>query len=184
MTLGKFFGKSIIVMLGIILIVFLLEQNNNRRNHDQTTSQANKDSEANLKIKNGHFIEVEDNQVVWQIQAAQARLFEDKNYASLEEIKALRVLDNGQKVQLEGKSGNFRMDTRDLSLHGQIKIVTDSQIRFTTESLQWNNREQKIYSDDWVCVEREGIRLVGKGMETDDQLNKVLLKEHVTTYFN
>lgn len=138
--------------------------------------------EADLRIKSGSFVEMEGNRVVWQLKAKTAQLFEKDNYAQLEQIKAFYLQDDGGKVMLEGEKGDLRLDSRDLTVSGRVRVIADDGSRLSTESLSWKDSQQKVLTEDWITIERDKMKLTGKGMEADANLNKLIIKEQVTTY--
>ena len=184
MHLGQRFLKILPLVLVITLIPLLAEWGGQRREALLPSVETGDLPEADLRIKDGHFVEMEGNRLVWELDVLVARLFEKKNYAQMEQVKALFFQEDGRIIQLEGQEGRLELDTKNLTLRGKVRAVSSDGVKLETETLQWEDSRQKLTSPDWVTIDRDKMRVTGKGMEADARLSKLIIKEQVTSYFN
>ncbi len=57
-----------------------------------------------------------------------------------------------------------------------VVVVSDSGATLLTDSLYWNNSEEKIYTDDFVTIFTENDTLHGKGFTSDRSLKNYEIK--------
>ncbi len=184
MHLGQRFLKILPLVMVITLIPLLAEWGAQRREVLLPSVVVDDLPEADLRIKGGRFVEMEANRLVWRLDVDVAQLFEKDNYAQLERVNALFSQEDGRKVRLEGQEGKLELDTKNLALRGKVKAVSSDGIKLETETLHWEDSQQKLTSPDWVSIERDKMRVTGKGMEADTRLSKLVIKEQVTSYLN
>ena len=184
MSLGERFLKILPLVLVIALIPALARWSTSLPKSTQPKAAPGQLPEADLRIEGGHFLEMEGERVIWKLDAAVAQLFEKKDRARLKEIKALFVRENGEKVTLRAREGQLQLSSRNLTVKGDVLVEDADGTRLQTQSLQWLDKEQRVVSDDWVRIVRDGMRVIGKGMQADVKLNNLLLRERVSTYLN
>ncbi len=184
MKLVRRFLKIFPLVVIIAVIFLLLEWGSQQREGLLPEVGKYNMPEADLRIAGGYMVEMEGPRVVWQLESTTAQLFEKENCALLEDVKALYFHEDGRTINLTGKMGDLELATKNISLSGNVKVLSSDGGRLTAESLYWEDKQQKVTSDDWVTIEKDNIRVVGKGMEGSNLLSKVMLKNQVTTYIN
>lgn len=82
------------------------------------------------------------------------------------------VLDSlGQSsTHIVGDSGIIRESTGMLYIYGNVVVVTSDQSRLETEYLWWDSKSDKIKTDAFVTITREGDVITGWGLEADERL--------------
>jgi LPS export ABC transporter protein LptC len=88
--------------------------------------------------------------------------------------------ENGEyRSTLTSKKGLVRQTRRELSVWGEVVVVSDSS-RLETESLRWDPVQKLITTDDFVTLHRGGDVVTGYGMEADSRLEHVRILRDVT----
>lgn len=79
---------------------------------------------------------------------------------------------------LVAQEGKMHENSGDVEALGNVVVVSDSGITLFTEHLRWNNRREKIVSEEFVTIATPaGDTLYGHGFESDQLLqNWVILK--------
>lgn len=126
----------------------------------------------------------EINQLVWNMKVK----FIDSSYT-----KAILYADRGRvypKKMQTIMEGNIRVEflskisnrlslltadsvvvddnTRDMTAYGRVIIISDStHTRLETSLLQWRNKDQKLYSTEFVKIKSPNESIQGYGFESD-----------------
>lgn len=79
---------------------------------------------------------------------------------------------------LTADKGLLFEDTNDVEARENVIAKSDSGITLFTQILRWQNRMQKIVTDDFVTIATpKGDTLRGKGFESDQNLKNYLIKQ-------
>lgn len=112
----------------------------------------------------------------WDIAGETADIFDDV-------IKLQKVVGNmygeTEDVKLTADKGDF--DKREGKVHVEenVVITTASGSKLTTDSLDWDRKNQLITTDDPVNISRENMVTRARGVIGEPGLNKVTLKKDV-----
>ncbi len=79
---------------------------------------------------------------------------------------------------LTADKGLLFEDTNDVEARENVIAKSDSGITLRTQTLRWQNRAQKIVTDDFVTITTlKGDTLHGKGFESDQNLKNWFIKQ-------
>lgn len=116
----------------------------------------------------------------WTLLATYAAMYNDKN---LVDAKTIRIdfFDDKEKRSstLTADQGLVDQRTNNLEAVGRVHIVTETGVKMETDSLRWINSTQKIVSESFVRVTRQGDVVTGYGFESDANLEHFHLKREV-----
>jgi LPS export ABC transporter protein LptC len=79
---------------------------------------------------------------------------------------------------LTSDSGVVYSGSGDMRAKGQVKVVAKDSTELKTSYLDWDNREQKIITEDFVEITKKNSIITGKGMESDPNLEHIEIKEN------
>ena len=97
-------------------------------------------------------------------------------------VKKITLMNEGLKVDFYDAEGNHTSvltsqggkildDRQDMTAYGNVVVVSDSGLTLFTDTLRWNNKDQKIYSDIPVkFISDEGDTLYGDSFKSDPDL--------------
>ena len=71
---------------------------------------------------------------------------------------------------LTAKRGRVNDATQDFVAHGNVVVISDSGTTLKTDSLSWNNSTRKIYTQAFVDIVSPTEHIMGRGMESDQNL--------------
>ncbi|MFH1355280.1 MAG: LPS export ABC transporter periplasmic protein LptC [Candidatus Omnitrophota bacterium] len=84
-----------------------------------------------------------------------------------------------EDVKLTGDKGKFNKENGKLNLEDNVVITTSSGAKLTTDSLEWDRKEQVVSTKDPVNIERNSMMAVAIGAKGEPNLNKVSLEKDV-----
>ncbi|MCD6487440.1 MAG: LPS export ABC transporter periplasmic protein LptC [Syntrophobacterales bacterium] len=119
---------------------------------------------VDLRIKDFHYTEVGDPDLVWEINAGSARYVKKNDIARFENVKIRLVFSNGGIYTITGEKGSLHTDTKDMNIYGNVVAVSNSGDRFETGSLYYIHNNKRIYTKDTVEMMRPGADIKGVGM--------------------
>jgi len=100
-----------------------------------------------------------------------------------EVIKLNDIVSNfyGEKdtVKLTAEKGAFNRTAGNLHLQDEVVVTSTSGARLTTDSLDWDRKNQLVTTPDKVNITREDMVITGQGAQGFPDLNKVNLNKNV-----
>ena len=110
----------------------------------------------------------------WTLFADRAEVFQDKGYTKVHGVKVLFYGPDGEVSSvLTSKRGRVDEDSRDLQAFGQVVVETSEGVLLETESLKWDNKQERIWSTEFVTLTRKREVLTGYGFDSDPELKHV-----------
>ena len=105
------------------------------------------------------------------LEAGHIMLYSNKGYT---------LIDSGAKVDfykggivasvLTGMRGKIDDKTRDIEIYDSVKIVSSEGSELKTQKLFWNNKTQRVSSDEFVRIKTPTETIEGVGFESDQNL--------------
>ncbi|HTZ10957.1 MAG TPA: LPS export ABC transporter periplasmic protein LptC, partial [Candidatus Margulisiibacteriota bacterium] len=106
----------------------------------------------------------------WDISGKSADIFS-------EVVKLDSVVGNlygkEENVKLTAKRGDFNKNDGKVHLEQDVVVTTSSGAKLTTDSLDWDRKNQLVSTNDTVNVQRENMFTVAKGAKGEPNLKKV-----------
>jgi LPS export ABC transporter protein LptC len=119
---------------------------------------------VDLQIKDFHYTEVGDPDLVWEINADTARYIRKDDITLFDNVKTKLIFSNGGIYTITGEKGSLHTDTKDMDIYGNVVVVSNSGDRFETDSLYYTDTNRRIYTKDTVEMTRPGTYIRGVGM--------------------
>ncbi len=112
----------------------------------------------------------------WEVKGNSADIFTD--IVKLTEVNA-NVFGEEDKINLVADKGEYDKTNGKMHLQDNVVITTETGGKLTTDSLDWDRASQKVTTNDLVNVEKENMKINGKGLEGQPNLKKVEFKDNV-----
>ena len=119
---------------------------------------------VDLQIKDFHYTEVGNPDLVWEIKADTARYIKKDDITLFENVEIRLVFSNGGIYTITGKKGSLHTDTKDMDIYGNVVAVSNSGDCFKTDSLSYTHSIRRIHTKDTVEMTRPGADIKGVGM--------------------
>lgn len=134
----------------------------------------------NFQIEHFTLREFSDNgTILREIKAklATTDVQENAQIIYLREIEVFYFDKNGKaKVRLKADVGKIDFQTKNFSAIGKVQVFTSDGTQVYTDSLHWDEKKQKFFTDSEVSIIKNKHRLTGIGLEGDIYLTKVVIK--------
>ncbi len=113
----------------------------------------------------------------WHLEGNSAEFIDDAIH--LNDLTAIAYGDN-TTVNLSSDSGIYRKEKGEVTLIGNVKVLSSDGTILTTEEASWSQTTKQINSDVFVRVVREGMIATGTGASASSDEEKATLKKEVT----
>ena len=124
--------------------------------------------------------ESDQGKPAWILSSRYAAQYQNRGVIQARDVTIEFFDSKGAKYsRLTAKEGEVAQPRNDLEARGDVIVTTTDGVRIETSSLRYLNREQKIVSDAFVRLERNGTVVTGVGFESDPSLEHFTLKRQV-----
>jgi len=114
-----------------------------------------------------------------EIKADAARYQKKDNLALFDQLTVRLVTKDGRVFIMNGDTGRFNTQSRDMEIEGNVGIVSENGDRFTTDRLLYRDAAKRIETDRPVVMENRSMRISGVGMIFSLDGKKVTLLSQV-----
>ena len=118
----------------------------------------------------------EKGKKTWDLSAKSADVFTDT--VKLKEIIG-NLYGESENVKLTADKGDFDKAKANVHLEQNVVVTTSSGARLTTDSLDWNRKNQIVSTKNVVNIERGNLITVAEGATGEPNLNKMTLEKDV-----
>ncbi len=124
--------------------------------------------------------ESDSGRIRWKLTAPLASRFKARNLMLMDNPKIEFYNRVGElETTLTSDKGEYYEDTRDMLSYGNVVVVSTNGDALETDSLLWVNKRNKIISHCFVTLKRGQDILTGVGLECEQDLSSVDIKEQV-----
>ena len=124
--------------------------------------------------------ESDSGRVRWKLTAPLANRYNANQMVLMDKPKIEFYSENGElQTTLTSDKGEYDENSRDMLTYGNVVAVSTDGDVLETDSLLWVNARAKIISNCFVKLTRGKNVYTGIGMECDQDLKSVIIKEDV-----
>ncbi len=117
----------------------------------------------------------------WDISGKSADIFTE--VVKLKDVNG-NLYDKTENVNLTAKKGDFNKSDGKVHLEEDVVITTAGGAKLTTDSMDWDRKNQLVSTNDKVNIDKDNITIVGVGAHGETNLNKVALNKDVRVDIN
>jgi LPS export ABC transporter protein LptC len=122
--------------------------------------------DAEMKLHDMEFTEMQDGKRFWTLCATEAKYFQDQQKTQLLAVRLTLYLDKtGEQIHLESNEGVLHAGTKDIDLRGNIRVMLPREYVVTTQTAHYTHSNRVVESDDPVHISGPGLELDGKRWE-------------------
>ena len=162
----------------LVLSVFVALRAVNERKAPQKLLKVMAEN-IDLQVKNVVYTDVGQSGEKWEIKADTVQYLRKENLALFEKIRVRMLTADGKSFILTGDKGRFQTERKDIEIVGNVEGTSDRGERFTTDKLNYNNAEGKIYPDSAVTMESGQLKIKGTGLTVNMKSGELNLVSRV-----
>ena len=185
-TVWRSWAQRGLLALSVLLACFLayLLMTNATSVTPPTVATPGSINQADAVISRFTFTQTKGERVQWQVEAKQARLFDQEKKAILDHVEVTLFGMRGKELTVEGDEGTLDTETKNFVLLNRAQplvILTDSGYTIYTNHLAWTDRTREIRTQDPVRIVGNGIEVTGRGLlgHLDTEEFEILEDVHV-----
>lgn len=168
-------SSALLVALGLIL-VFIFGVWKGKSQKELQGSQTADKSDAEMKLSDMEYTELQQGKRLWTIRAAEAKYFQDDQKTLLTDVHINFFLENGEEIQLESQKGALHPGTKNIELWDAVRAVLPRGYRLSTERIAYDHLKQTIASDTRVKLAGPDVQLEGNLWEYRIPDNKAVVE--------
>lgn len=166
--------KSIVALIGATM---LLSCENNIKEVESITAE---ESRPEIYGENVEFTFTDSTRIQYKAYAIEFLEIKTEEEVYKEFPKGGHVVsyneDGSQAWNIKSNYAKFLDEEKLWELRNDVVAVSDDGKTINTELMYWDQKKQKIYSDQYVRItEKDGQMLEGNSFTADDKLNRILL---------
>ncbi len=168
-TVWRRWAQRFLLALSTVLACFLiyLLMTNSASVPPPTATAPGAMDHADAVISKFTFTQTKGDKVQWQVDAKQARLFEQDKRAMLDQVAVTLFGASGKEMTVEGDEGQLDTSTKNFLLANRTEplvVRTDSGYVIYTNHLTWTDETREIRTSDPVRIVGHGLEVTGKGL--------------------
>ena len=117
----------------------------------------------------------------WDIAGKSADIFTD--VVKLNDVNG-NLYGKEENINLTAEKGDFNKTDGKVHLEKNVVITTSSGTKMTTDTLDWDRKNQLVTTEDTVNIQRDNMVTVAKGARGEPNLKKVALEKEVRVDIN
>jgi LPS export ABC transporter protein LptC len=117
----------------------------------------------------------------WDLAGKSADIFSE--VVKLNEVVG-NLYGKEENIKLTARKGDFNKVDGKVHLEDDVVITTSSGARLTTDSLDWDRKNQLVTTDDTVNIQRNNMVVVASGAKGEPNLKKVALEKDIRLDIN
>jgi LPS export ABC transporter protein LptC len=136
---------------------------------------------ADLELKSVQFVENAPEGKLWELTANTAKYMKKNEYALLDKVHILFFDKERGVMTLTSQKGKLFVESKDIEVFGNVVLTSMDGYVLLTDSLYYNSKERKVFTEAPVAVEGPGIKLRGVGLKLDIEAERVRVLKDVST---
>ena len=137
---------------------------------------------ADFRIKEVHLQEEASGNVRWKLDADEAEVFERDGRTRLRRV-TVTIEEPGRTWSVTGDEGDLLEGNKDVMLRKNVVLISSDGIRLETDSLRWQAKEKRVWTDDPVILYRQSVIVRGQGLESRLADERTAVKGRVRATF-
>lgn len=166
-----------LLAVGISLFVVLISGNQaySREKREQAPQDTGQDSDQQISdFSLAGFNE--QGKKSWDLAGKTADIFD--TVVKLQDVKG-NLFSENEEIKLTAERGDFDKKEGKVHLEEDVVITTSSGAKLTTDSLDWDRKNQIVNTKDKVNIKKENLLATAQGATGKPNLNKVNLDKDV-----
>ena len=181
-------NKKLILPLAALLILMvgglgLYSFVNRITSQPITVEEIKVDSKAALKLGLLNQVSKKNGITEWELKAASATLFKERDEAVLEDVNVTFHTDKGTLVYLTSARGTLNTKSHDLIFEDNVTVRYEGYT-LRSDKLQYDKKLHIIHTDSRVALEDGNSVIEGDAMVTDLNKAQIVLTGHVKGSFS
>ncbi len=162
----SFHRLNIFFVLSILLTLYSCDDKFKPTQTDLNTNEAPSQESWNSTV---YFSD--SGRIKAVLKAGHISVFTEKGYTLIDSGAVVDFYkDNEVGSTLTGRRGRVEDRSKDIMIYDSVTVINKEGSELRTEKLYWNNKTQRVSSDDFVSIKTPSETIEGVGFESDQNL--------------
>jgi LPS export ABC transporter protein LptC len=126
--------------------------------------------------------DIQGGQKSMTLRASEGRVFDADQTAELDKPQVTFYKTGQVSSLMTSPLGRVNLQTRVIEAWGGVTVVTPDSSTLTTEKLQYDPKQKKIFSDEKVRLEKPDSVTEGESLEADPELKRVRITRQTVRF--
>lgn len=138
------------------------------------------------KLLGVHLLEMEGDKRMWEANADQIEVFEDRNTIRISKLRKqiqLILYRDQDTLICYANAAEIDNQSREVNVLGDLMAQSKEGTTLWTDSVHWFPESKKLLTDKQVIIRRQGLLVQGLGMEADLALEEVKILSNISSQF-
>ncbi len=165
---------TFLIVIILVIMGVLLYKNTSMILNEKTFHEALNPA-AQISLESPHFIEMNGEVTVFEVEADEAYYYKESNLAHLKRPSAKLYGKNGKNTFIQGDEGIINTETNNIEVTGNVEIDTVDGYYMETSFVKYENDKMLISTDADIRLTGKGFEIRGKGMTTrlDQEVSRI-----------
>ncbi len=154
-------GLILAFALGLTLVLVIGVWKGKTQKELQTVPTTDR-SEAEMRLSDMEFTELQEGKRLWTIKAAEAKYFQEEQKTVLAEVRITFFLESGEEILLESREGALHAGTKNIELWDSVHAVLPRGYQVSTERVFYDHQKKAISSEVPVKLAGPDVQLEGR----------------------
>ncbi|MBI5287296.1 MAG: LPS export ABC transporter periplasmic protein LptC [Deltaproteobacteria bacterium] len=136
---------------------------------------------ADVTLDRIHYTETRDSQKAWELEAASARYFKEKDITIFDKVKVIFYSKEGRTYTMEAREGMLVNSTKEVEVKGEVIVTSDDGYQLKTDSMRVSSNGKQFSTNDRIVLKGPRIELEGVGVLIDTQVERLSVLGEVKT---
>ena len=128
--------------------------------------------------------ETREGERLWEVEADQADVFEDRGIAVLRRgARPVQIVihNDGETLVSFSEKAVVDLKTKDVELSGHVRSESSKGAKIFTDRLTWSAGSRRVSTESPVVIEKQGYKIKGTGMVADTDLDQIVIRGRCTS---
>jgi LPS export ABC transporter protein LptC len=161
MSIAKKFTKLLVLTIALSLsTVLLVGMLRGKKQKEQQMLPVNETSEAEMKLTDMEYTEMQKGRRIWTLKAAEAKYFQEDQKTALTNVKLVFFLESGEEIHLESRHGMLYAGSKDIELWSAVHAQFPRGYELSTEKAYYNHEDSLISSKAAILITGPDLKLI------------------------
>jgi len=171
---------ALLVAAAIIGIAVVVIRNASQESKPVAPADQLLPQNIDIALKKARFSEIQDGLLVWELIADRAEYDKTGDTVYLRDIRMeFQKTASQGAITVTSASGEYFVAKKDISLKGNVHVVTDDGAHFVTESITFKGAVDHFTTEAPVTFTQQRIQLNATGMDLGVKNQKAYFKSSV-----
>ena len=121
-------------------------------------------TKADYRIKEIRLQEHQSGKLQWRLVADQAEVFSREGKTVMQKV-TVTIEEPDRTWTVTGDEGDLHDATKDVEVRKNVVLTGSDGLRLETNTLRWQAKERRLWTNDPVTIFRAGAVIRGQGLE-------------------